>query len=104
MNKRNSRDLLGAHPGQNGKGDADRSPGWRGHYDEVSWPAPSAEEGFVQTGPKSFRKVYGNPHVPTRTLLSEDYRNKLDTTFSLAREIEKATTEKSNELLYAERN
>jgi hypothetical protein len=40
-----------------GKGDADRSPGWREHYDEIQWsPRQPAE-------PKRFRKVYG-PATP----------------------------------------
>jgi hypothetical protein len=31
----NTRDL--GISGGNGKGDADRSPGWRQHYDEIEW-------------------------------------------------------------------
>lgn len=39
-----------------GKGDVDRSPGWRDHYDEVNWP--KSNEGFTQRGGKLVKK-YG---------------------------------------------
>lgn len=51
MNKRNTRDL-GLRGTGAGKGDADRSPGWRNHYEEINWPSGGK-------GPKKFRKVYG---------------------------------------------
>jgi hypothetical protein len=52
-----NRDLLSSHPGQNGKGSADRSPGWREHYDEINWGAAHGAKmpgGFLR-----FRKTYG---------------------------------------------
>lgn len=53
--KRNTRDLgIG---GQNGKGDADRSPGWREEYDTIAWPDGA------KNGVKKFKKVYG-PQAP----------------------------------------
>lgn len=53
----------------NGKGDADRSPGWRDHYDEVDFHRPTAtftfavdptlwSDGFRQVGERRFRKTY----------------------------------------------
>lgn len=39
-----------------GKGDADRSPGWRDKYDDVEWP--HSEEGFTKRGGKLIKK-YG---------------------------------------------
>ena len=41
-----------------GKGDADRSPGWRKHYDEIIWPR-HFPNGFVRRGNKQTKK-YGN--------------------------------------------
>lgn len=45
-----------------GKGDTDRSPNWREHYDEVQWPdggkAHSEGNGFVRRGAKLVKK-YG---------------------------------------------
>lgn len=43
-----------------GKGDADRSPEWRKHYDEVSWP--KSNDGFRQVGGKQIKR-YG-PALP----------------------------------------
>jgi hypothetical protein len=56
-----NRDLLSAH-GAAGKGDADRSPGWRDGYGDVAdlGSRPSEAEGFRQTGAGRWRKVYGN--------------------------------------------
>ena len=60
----NSRDLMPDHSGA-GKGDADRSPGWRDHYDEIEWgsgmryPSDNCPVGFFPIGPKRYRKVYG---------------------------------------------
>jgi hypothetical protein len=31
-----------------GKGSADRSPGWRQHYDEISWPVTIDDDGSVR--------------------------------------------------------
>jgi len=50
------RDMFESHPGQNGKGSADRSPGWREHYDEIDW---GATHGAKVPGSFRFRKVYG---------------------------------------------
>lgn len=36
-----------------GKGDADRSPGWREHYHDIDWPDGGrrlATDGFIQRG------------------------------------------------------
>jgi hypothetical protein len=73
MNKRNSRDLF---PGVGaGKGDGDRSPGWRERYDEIDFqrpPVPAGIEakaanevtdylnGFRRVSPSRIRKVYGS--------------------------------------------
>jgi hypothetical protein len=51
----NTRDLLSAHSGNAGKGDADRSPGWRDKYDI---PPSGDMIGFTQVGPSKIRKVY----------------------------------------------
>lgn len=51
MAKRNSRDM-GLRGGRAGKGDADRSPGWRNNYNDIDWPSGGRE-------PKNFKKVYG---------------------------------------------
>jgi hypothetical protein len=40
----------------NGKGDKDRSPGWREHYDEIAWPHDNT--GFVRITPHRIRKIY----------------------------------------------
>jgi hypothetical protein len=50
MAKRNSRDL-GLKGTGAGKGDKDRSPGWRKQYDTINWPSGGK-------GPKKFHKVY----------------------------------------------
>lgn len=51
-----------------GKGDAERSPGWRDHYDEIWWPANISDDGtvtkeidaqFKRRGAKLI-KTYGN--------------------------------------------
>lgn len=47
-----------------GKGDVDRSPGWREHYDEINWPR--SNDGFEQLGVKRQRKRYGTERKPTR--------------------------------------
>lgn len=54
MAKRNSRDL-GLKGTGAGKGDAERSPGWRKQYDDINWGRPAGEP------VKRFRKVYGTP-------------------------------------------
>lgn len=57
------RDMFGSHPGQNGKGSADRSPGWREHYDEIDWGPehiPHPASGQV----RRFRKTYGGATTP----------------------------------------
>lgn len=41
-----------------GKGDVDRSPGWREHYDEINWTPRQS------TASKRFRKVYGEDSGP----------------------------------------
>lgn len=40
-----------------GKGDADRSPGWRDQYDTVNWP--HSDEGFEQVSEHRKVKRYG---------------------------------------------
>jgi len=57
MAKRNTRDL-GLSSGAAGKGDADRSPGWRKRYDTINWPSGGK-------GPKKFHKVYGTKKPQT---------------------------------------
>lgn len=65
MNKRNSRDLFPGHGA--GKGDGDRSPGWREKYNEVDFhraSTPAAAKlndyynGFREVSPNRIRKVY----------------------------------------------
>ena len=40
-----------------GKGDKDRSPGWRDNYDEVNWGKrePSEIDGFIRKGNKQIK-------------------------------------------------
>lgn len=40
-----------------GKGDKDRSPGWRKNYDEIRWPGVT---GFKRRDSR-LRKIYGTP-------------------------------------------
>lgn len=49
------RHLLESHGA--GKGDADRSPGWREQYDTVAWPHDDA--GFERVGTHKQVKRYG---------------------------------------------
>lgn len=51
------RDLLASHTGA-GKGDADRSPLWRNHYEEIAWEKDKTP-GFKTVAPGVSRKVYG---------------------------------------------
>lgn len=71
----NTRDL--GISGGAGKGDSDRSPGWRDNYDEIGWPARIADDGtvtkeidaqFKRRGSKLVKK-YGAP--VTKTLFQE---------------------------------
>lgn len=48
----NTRDL-GLRGTGAGKGDADRSPGWRDQYQNITWPDGA------KAGVKRFKKVYG---------------------------------------------
>jgi hypothetical protein len=48
------RDFMG---GTNGKGDADRSPGWRHGYDHVNW-GPGDDSGFTRRGGRMVKR-YG---------------------------------------------
>lgn len=44
-----------------GKGDADRSPEWRKHYDEIAWPDGGkrhATDGFRRSGARLIKR-YG---------------------------------------------
>jgi hypothetical protein len=50
-----NRDLFSSH-GAAGKGDADRSPKWRDHYDEIDWHHRPDE--FKQVRPGLKRKIY----------------------------------------------
>lgn len=50
----------------NGKGDADRSPGWRDHYDDISWPdggKRQSSDGFSRRGGKLVKR-YGTAEQP----------------------------------------
>jgi hypothetical protein len=58
MNKRNTRDI-GLQGTGAGKGDADRSPKWRDHYDEIDWPSGGKS-------PRNFRKIYGSAREPMK--------------------------------------
>jgi hypothetical protein len=53
-----SRDLFPGHGA--GKGDAERSPGWRENYPEINWPGVS---GLKEVKPGHFRKVYGSQPI-----------------------------------------
>jgi hypothetical protein len=44
-----------------GKGDADRSPGWRDNYDDIDFKRDVEHDGFTQIGHGRHRKVYGPP-------------------------------------------
>ncbi len=48
---------LSSHNTGAGKGDKDRSPGWRNNYEEINWNKNN--DGFVQVRPGRLRKVYG---------------------------------------------
>lgn len=66
MNKRNSRDLFPGHGA--GKGDKERSPGWRDHYDDIDWQRSALftfdcdpnlwSDGFRKVSPNRIRKTY----------------------------------------------
>jgi hypothetical protein len=43
----------------NGKGDADRSPGWRDNYEEIQNFKKDDIAGLVQLAPGRYRKIYG---------------------------------------------
>ena len=45
-----------------GKGDADRSPRWRDHYDEVAWP--KSDDGFTRTGNRQVKRYGTAEPVP----------------------------------------
>lgn len=52
----------------NGKGDADRSPGWRDKYDDIAWPDGGKRndgDGFVRKSDGKIVKRYG-PAEPTK--------------------------------------
>lgn len=58
---------LGLAGGNSGKGDADRSPGWRENYDEIGWPAhinvdgsvsKAVDQTFTKLGPSHYVKKY----------------------------------------------
>jgi hypothetical protein len=54
---------LSSQAGVNGKGDKERSPGWRDHYDEIDFHREGRpvvfDDGFRYVGPGRIRKVYG---------------------------------------------
>jgi hypothetical protein len=54
-----TRDLMSSHNTGAGKGDADRSPGWRDGYEEIDWKRDLENDGFTQVGHGRYRKVYG---------------------------------------------
>jgi hypothetical protein len=54
-----NRDLFPGHSA--GKGDAERSPGWRDHYDI---PPSGDMTGFKRVAVNRLRKVYGRPAAP----------------------------------------
>jgi hypothetical protein len=53
---RGNRALMDSH--QAGKGDKDRSPGYRKHYDEINWNA-AGDDGFKRVTSNRIRKTYG---------------------------------------------
>lgn len=57
----NTRDL-GMGSGA-GKGDSDRSPGWREHYDEIDWHRDFVETDFVRKGGRLVKR-YGALAAP----------------------------------------
>jgi hypothetical protein len=74
-----------------GKGDADRSPGWREHYDEIEW-GDGHNEGHHNVT-RTFHKTYG-PAAPKRLHINEpDWRKDPTELESLNREIEKIIDE-----------
>jgi hypothetical protein len=50
---------LSSHNTGAGKGDHDRSPKWRDHYDEIDWSQFHHVSGFERIGPGRLRKRYG---------------------------------------------
>lgn len=55
-----SRDLFPGHGA--GKGDAERSPGWRDNYDEILFPKHlPGQDGFIQKSLGRKVKRYGAP-------------------------------------------
>lgn len=71
------RDMLDSHGA--GKGDADRSPKWREHYDEVEWGQKYKglnQPGFESIGPGRIRKTYGP--VVSRPEDQPDWRKPCD--------------------------
>ena len=45
-----------------GKGDADRSPKWRDHYDEINW-TESDDSVWTEVRPGRYRKIYGTTEI-----------------------------------------
>jgi len=68
-----------------GKGDADRSPGWRKHYDEIKW-----EQDHYITA-HAFRKTYGVSAPKCCPADESDWRKPATPTFAefLLREYER---------------
>jgi hypothetical protein len=60
-----------------GKGDADRSPGWRDKYDDIDWERSDSgvDDGFRRIGTTRFIKLYG---VKTERLLNEQSDKPVD--------------------------
>lgn len=47
---------LGLAGGGQGKGDKDRSPGWRKHYDEIDWPSVASTAGVAKAVDSTFHR------------------------------------------------
>lgn len=50
----------------NGKGDKERSPGWRNNYNEIQNFQKDQIPGLVKLAPGRYRKCYGSPVSPAR--------------------------------------
>jgi hypothetical protein len=77
------RDMFDSHGA--GKGDSDRSPGWREHYDDIDWGAKNIQlaigsrrtyepAGFREVSPGVRRKVYGSFAPKRQHAGSSDWR------------------------------
>jgi len=58
MNTSTSTRDIGLPSSGAGKGDKDRSPGWRNNYDEIQWTEKENKWAGFRRGSMGFRKIY----------------------------------------------